>query len=241
MSQGKKEGECGYEDDNGTSSRQPVEVGQFVEMSICCCKGNDGAILKDQTTPDCSRGIGENELYYNCEQIKKDVKAEEVDIDQVCSCACYSVEFKFHDPSEYPVIKSEAGGDKCYLAGKPQSAPCYVGGFGGGANSNQPGCPGDTACSMDITDCRCMDAEGEEGPPPSPEHADGWYICAEYVSESILTCACCPGLPDLPGGGAGMITAGGCTSGYKIRAFITVKDKSSARQNPRVPDKCPSC
>jgi len=224
----KDTGTCGHEQD--TTAK--VLVGQFIEMSICCCQGNnyDGG--------DCKRGFP----HYNCDQIKEDVKNDDVDIDQVCSCACYSVEFKFHDPSEYPFIKSEAGGDKCYRnehAFNPGD-PCYVGGVMGG-DSNQPGCPGDTACLMDITDCRCMDAEGEEGPPPSPEHADGWYICAEYVSESILTCACCPGLPDLPGGGAGMIKAGGCTSGFKIRTFITVRDQSSARQNPRVPDQCPTC
>jgi len=234
QNQGQKDsGTCGAEQDTAAQ----VPVGQFIEMSVCCCQGNN------YDDGDCHRGFP----HYNCEQIKKDITGTEdspaeVDIDQVCSCACYSVEFKFHDPSAYPFIKSETGGDKCYQQEHAFSPldDCYVGGTMG-AGANQPGCPGDTACPMDITDCRCMDAEGEEGPPPSPEHADGWYICAEYVSESILTCACCPGLPDLPGGGAGMIKAGGCTSGFKIRTFITVKDKSSARQNPRVPDKCPSC
>lgn len=238
----KDTGTCGYEQDTTAT----VPVGQFIEMSICCCQGNN------YDDGDCHRGFP----HYNCEQIKKDITGTgdgpaetgaEVDIDQVCSCACYSVEFKFHDPSEYPFIKSEAGGDKCYLTGKSGSDPCYVGGFSGGDHSNQPGCAGDDACSMDITDCRCMDTKGVPSPTPlQPEHADGWYICAEYTGIDVITCACCPGMPDLPGGGGGgggggSILRGGCKSGYKIRAFITVKDQSSARHNPRVPDQCPSC
>ena len=255
--QGKKEGECGYKDDNGDSSRQPVEVGQFVEMSICCCKGNDGPILRDQTTPDCSRGIGENELYYNCEQIKKDVKAEEVDIDQVCSCACYTVDFKFHDVTRYPFLS--VGGtaldplpdNKCWRGTSVDTGDCAVSNFSIGLNPSA-GCAGDSKCPMEITDCRCMDVSHGEN-PPAPTAADGWYICAEYLNEAELVCSCCAGKPDIPPGTPEHelpVVRGGCKSPNKIRVFITVKEESMARHNARgsggMPDLftdtyCPTC
>ena len=261
---GKKEGECGYEDDNGTSSRQPVQVGQFVEMSICCCKGNNDPI-GDHANPDCNRGVGDGELYYNCDKIKEELAEESppVKIDQVCSCVCYTVDFKFHDVTRYPFLSVGGAGtlpdNKCWKNTSVDTEDCVVSSFSVTLNPSA-GCAGDSKCPMEITDCRCMDvSEDHPGLNEDPDRewlnatgADGWYICAEYINEAELVCSCCAGKPDIPPATPDPppVARGGCKSPNKIRVFITVKENSKARHNPRGsggdPDNmtneyCPTC
>lgn len=248
---------CGNKDDPDVEN---VPVGQFVEMSICCCKGNNDPI-GEHANPDCNRGVGDGGLYYNCDKIKEELAEEPppVKIDQVCSCACYTVDFKFHDVTTYPFLstKNPPGTDKCSVAvygpgPTPPSSACSV------SSTPRAGCPTDSKCPMEITDCRCMDvSEDHPGLDADPDRewlnatgADGWYICAEYINVQGMACMCCPGDPDQTGtyfpyqqfrGGC---KAGGGDTISKIRVFITVKEDSRARHNPRgskgIPDEMPS-
>ena len=191
--------------------------------------------------------------YYNCTDIKQDVDAALVHIDQVCSCACYTVDFKFHDVTRYPFLSVGDGSsppptDKCWRTFFTDPTESCV------TNSTTPslnpsaGCAGHSKCPMEITDCRCMDIQDDQSDPetqaPPPEAADGWYICAEYDNPGPLVCSCCGGNPELPvppPGSPDPYARGGCRSGNKIRVFITVKEKSTARENPRGPSYCPTC
>lgn len=221
-----------------------VPVGQIVEMSICCCMGNNFKGSDEESTKgDCYKGAMGG-MAYNCDQIKKDVGVEDgveakVDIDQVCSCACYTVDFKMHDLTAYPYLKPSSP-DTCSTHNSFNA--CHSTTVAGGG-----GCVGQSKCPMQITDCRCMDviapanAEELDAHPPEPRYVDGWYICAEYYNPAIFSCNCCPGDPTVvepPGGGGGggggsAPTRGGCLGGHIIRAFITVKDGTTAADHGR--------
>ena len=240
---GDKADGCEAAHDSGTGQ---VKVGQVVEMSICCCMGNNFKGSDDESTKgDCHKGPMGG-IAYNCETIKRDVGVEDgaeakVDIDQVCSCACYTVDFKMHDPAAYPYLKpSSTNTCGTYM---PSSHECHSTTVAGGG-----GCAGQSKCPMQITDCRCMDviapddaADLDDAHPPEPRYVDGWYICAEYYNPAVFSCNCCPGDPTEPegggggggGGGGSGPQRGGCLGGPLIRAFITVKDGTTAADHGR--------
>ena len=239
---------CGHEQDPGGDD---VPVGQFVEMSICCCKGNNDP-RGEHSNPDCNRAIGAEGRFYNCDEIKKEIEKDWVDIDQVCSCACYTVDFKFHDVTTYPFIINggEPGDNKCWVNHYgPHVFPAST-----CTNTNAPACPEHSKCPMEITDCRCMDVTGssDDSTPLQPTAADGWYICAEYQAAIPWSCTCCAGSPNEVGmkpPWGNPPPRGGCKSGSKMRVFITVRDNSKARHNTRdsqgltsyLSDYCPTC
>ena len=208
--------------------------GEMVELSVCCCQGNN-------KNEENSKGDCHNQLY-TCTPAQEEIGAGKVDIDQVCSCMCYTVEFKNHNIN-FPCTPAGPGVQKCYGSFSP-SEDCY--------NEQQPACPTESACKLDIIDCRCMDVSHGEN-PPGPTAADGWYICAEYLNEAELVWSCCAGKPDIPPGTPEHelpVVRGGCKSPNKIRVFITVKEESMARHNARgsggMPDLftdtyCPTC
>ena len=199
--------------------------GEMVELSVCCCQGNNKN--EENSKGDCHHQL------YTCTQAKEEIKAGTVDIDQVCSCMCYTVEFKNHNIN-FPCTPAGPGVQKCYGSFSP-SEDCY--------NEQKPACPTESACKLDIIDCRCMDVnEGAEKTPPQPQCNDGWYICAELESGQPWSCNCCPGVTTGGGGGPGGGTRQACQGGWKLKVFIVPKEESTARENGRVgEDNCPSC
>ena len=198
--------------------------GEMVELSVCCCQGNNKD--EENNQGDCHHQL------YTCDQAKDEIEAETVDIDQVCSCMCYTVEFKNHTVN-FPCTPAGPGNAKCYTSMNP-SDTCY--------NEQKPACPTESACKLDIIDCRCMDIKDGAETPPEPNCNDGWYICAELDSGAPWSCNCCPGVTTGGGGGPGGGTRQACQGGWKLKVFIVPKEESTARENggPGEGD-CPGC
>ena len=197
--------------------------GEMVELSVCCCQGNNKD--EENNQGDCHHQL------YTCDQAKDEIEEETVHIDQVCSCMCYTVEFKNHTVN-FPCTPAGPGNAKCYTSMNP-SDTCY--------NEQKPACPTESACKLDIIDCRCMDIKDGDEKPREPNCNDGWYICAELDSGAPWSCNCCPGVTTGGGGGCGAPKQG-CQDGFKLKVFIVPKEESTARENggPGEGD-CPGC
>lgn len=196
--------------------------GEMVELSVCCCQGNN-------KNEENNKGDCHNQLY-TCEQAKVEILENDVHIDQVCSCMCYTVEFKNHTVN-FPCTPAGPGNSKCNTAMSIMD-PCY--------NEQKPACPTESACKLDIIDCRCMDIKDGAEAPPEPKCNDGWYICAELDSGAPWSCNCCPGVTT--GGGTPGGPTQACQNGFKLKVFIVPFEESTARKNggPREGD-CPGC
>ena len=160
--------------------------GQPFDMSVCCC-GDDGQ--------------GDECLVhqFSCYDVQDKVNQSSDPSgprDMYCSCPCYSVHLG-------SLPWGEPNGTRGVFCSElmDHSSSCY--------STNQPGCPTDQPCAMDITYCQCTGG-GDGG-------TEGWMIKAEMKLPYPLSCDCCPGIPGAPAGHPG---AGGCVAGAIIRALI---------------------